>query len=79
VTLTAQFAICYPTLDDRPATDRKPVFRDVAPGRHVVRCADQAGGPARDVGPIDVAPGAQMSKVVVRDATTGALSLSSRR
>jgi hypothetical protein len=64
VALFAKGGLCYPSLDDHPAGDLMPVFRDIAPGRHKIYCSRTKQSPRQLVGEVDLAPGARIERTV---------------
>ena len=59
-------AICYPSLDDEPATIFMPRYQNVAPGRHTIYCTRNKGGPKEFVGEVDLPPGARIERTVTQ-------------
>ena len=66
VQLFATGAICYPSLDDQPASVFMPRYEGVLPGRHKIFCARNKGGPKELVGEIDLPPGARVERTVTQ-------------
>ena len=66
VQLFATGAICYPSLDDQPASVFMPRYEDVAPGRHEIFCARNKGGARELVGEIDLPAGAKVERTVTQ-------------
>jgi serine/threonine-protein kinase len=66
VQLFATGAICYPSLDDQPASVFMPRYEGVAPGRHKIFCARNKGGAKELVGEIDLPPGARVERTVTQ-------------
>jgi hypothetical protein len=64
ISLFAKGGFCYPSLDDHPAGDLMPVFRDIAPGRHRIYCSRTKQSPRELVGEVDLAPGARIERTV---------------
>jgi hypothetical protein len=64
IALFAKGGICYPSLDDHPAADLMPVFRDIAPGKHRIYCSRTKGSPKEFAGEIDLPPGARIERTV---------------
>ena len=64
VALFAKGGLCYPSLDDHPAGDLMPVFRDVMPGKHKIYCSRTKQSPRQLVGEVDLAPGARIERTV---------------
>jgi hypothetical protein len=64
VALFAKGGFCYPSLDDYPARDLMPVFRDVPPGRHRVYCSRTKQSPRELAGHIDLPPGGRIERTV---------------
>jgi len=65
IALFAKGGFCYPSLDDNPADDLMPVFRDIAPGRHKIYCSRTKQSPREWVGEVDLAPGARIERTVI--------------
>jgi len=66
VQLFATGAICYPSLDDKPAFVFMPRYEGVAPGRHKIFCSRNKGGAKELVGEIDLPPGARVERTVTQ-------------
>jgi eukaryotic-like serine/threonine-protein kinase len=66
VQLFATGAICYPSLDDQPASVFMPRYEGVAPGRHKIFCARNKGGARELVGEIDLPAGAKVERTVTQ-------------
>jgi serine/threonine protein kinase len=64
IALFAKGGFCYPSLDDHPAGDLMPMFRDIAPGRHKIYCSRTKLSPRQLVGEVDLAPGARIERTV---------------
>jgi len=64
IALFAKGGFCYPSLDDHPAGDLMPVFRDIAPGRHKIYCSRTKQSPRQLVGEVELAPGAKIERTV---------------
>ena len=64
IALFAKGGFCYPSLDDHPAGDLMPVFRDIAPGKHRIYCSRTKQSPRELVGEVDLAPGARLERTV---------------
>ena len=64
IALFAKGGFCYPSLDNHPAGDLMPVFRDIAPGKHKIYCSRTKQSPRELVGDVDLAPGARMERTV---------------
>ena len=64
IALFAKGGFCYPSLDDHPAGDLMPVFRDIAPGKHRIYCSRTRQSPRELVGEVDLAPGAKIERTV---------------
>lgn len=64
VALFAKGGFCYPSLDDYPARDLMPVFRDVPPGKHRVYCSRTQQSPKELAGEVDLAPGGRIERTV---------------
>ncbi|HEX7509458.1 MAG TPA: serine/threonine-protein kinase [Polyangia bacterium] len=64
IALFAKSGFCYPSLDDHPAGDLMPVFRDIAPGKHRIYCSRTRQSPRELVGEVDLAPGAKIERTV---------------
>jgi serine/threonine-protein kinase len=64
VALFAKGGFCYPSLDDHPARDLMPVFRDVLPGKHKIYCSRTQQSPKELAGEVDLAPGARIERTV---------------
>ncbi len=64
VALFAKGGFCYPSLDDQPARDLMPVFRDVAPGKHKVYCSRTKQSAKELAGEIDLPPGGRIERTV---------------
>ena len=66
IQLFATGAICYPSLDDKPASVFMPRYEGVAPGRHRIFCERNKGGTRELVGEIDLPPGARIERTVTQ-------------
>jgi serine/threonine-protein kinase len=64
IALFAKGGFCYPSLDNHPAGDLMPVFRDMPPGRHRIYCSRTKQSPRELVGEVDLAPGARIERTV---------------
>ena len=64
IALFAKGGFCFPSLDDHPAGDLMPVFRDIAPGKHKIYCSRTKQSPREWVGEVDLAPGARIERTV---------------
>jgi hypothetical protein len=64
IALFAKGGFCYPSLDNHPAGDLMPVFRDMAPGKHKIYCSRTKQSPRELVGEVDLAPGARIERTV---------------
>jgi hypothetical protein len=64
--LFATGAICYPSLDDPPATMFMPRYPNVPAGHHTVYCTRNKGGQKELVGEIDLPPGAKIERTVTQ-------------
>ena len=64
IALFAKGGFCYPSLDDYPAGDPMPVFRDIAPGKHRIYCSRTKQSPRQLVGEVDLVPGARIERTV---------------
>jgi hypothetical protein len=64
IALFAKGGFCYPSLDNHPARDLMPVFRDMAPGKHKIYCSRTKQSPRELVGEVDLAPGARIERTV---------------
>jgi hypothetical protein len=64
IALFAKGGFCYPSLDDHPAGDLMPLFRDIAPGKHRIYCSRTKQSPRELVGEVDLAPGARIERTV---------------
>jgi hypothetical protein len=64
--LFATGAICYPSLDDQPATVFMPRYQGIPAGRHAIYCTRNKGGPKELVGEIDLPPGAKIERTVTQ-------------
>jgi hypothetical protein len=64
VALFATGGFCFPTLDDHPAADLMPVYRNVAPGTHRVYCRRTKGSPRELAGEVDVPAGGRIERTV---------------
>lgn len=64
--LFATGAICYPSLDDHPATVFMPRYQRVPAGRHTIYCTRNKGGQRELVGEIDLPPGAKIERTVTQ-------------
>lgn len=67
VALFAKGGFCYPSLDDQPARDLMPVFRDVAPGKHKVYCSRTKQSAKELAGEIDLPPGGRIERTVTEN------------
>ena len=66
VHLFATGAICYPSLDEEPASVFMPRYENVAAGRHKIFCARNKDGDKELVGEIDLPPGAKIERTVTQ-------------
>ena len=64
IALFAKGGFCYPSLDDHPAGDLMPVFRDIAPGKHRIYCSRTKQSPRELVGEVDLVPGTRIERTV---------------
>jgi len=64
IALFAKGGFCYPSLDDHPAGDLMPIFRDIAPGKHRIYCSRTKQSPRELVGEVDLAPGGRIERTV---------------
>jgi serine/threonine-protein kinase len=64
IALFAKGGFCYPSLDNHPAGDLMPVFRDMASGKHKIYCSRTKQSPRELVGEVDLAPGARIERTV---------------
>ena len=64
IALFAKGGFCYPSLDDHPAADLMPVFREVSPGKHKIYCSRAKGSPKEFAGEVDLPPGARIERTV---------------
>jgi serine/threonine-protein kinase len=64
IALFAKGGFCYPSLDDHPAGDLMPVFRDIAPGKHKIYCSRTKGSTKEFAGEVDLPSGARMERTV---------------
>jgi eukaryotic-like serine/threonine-protein kinase len=64
--LFATGAICYPSLDDHPASVFMPRYPNVPAGRHTIYCTRNKGGQKELVGEIELPPGAKIERTVTQ-------------
>jgi serine/threonine-protein kinase len=64
IALFAKGGFCYPSLDEHPAGDLMPLFRDVAPGKHKIYCSRTKGSTKEFAGEVDLPPGARIERTV---------------
>ncbi len=64
IALFAKGGLCYPSLDDHPAGNLMPVFRDLVPGKHTIYCSRTKQSPREWVGEVDLIPGARIERTV---------------
>lgn len=64
--LFATGAICYPSLDDQPATVFMPRYQGIPAGRHTIYCTRNKGGQKELVGEIELPPGAKIERTVTQ-------------
>jgi hypothetical protein len=64
VALFAKGGFCYPSLDDHPARDLMPVFRNVPAGKHRVYCSRTKQSARELVGHIDLPPGGRIERTI---------------
>jgi serine/threonine-protein kinase len=64
IALFAKGGFCYPSLDDFPAKDLMPTYRDLPPGKHKVYCSRTLTGSRDFVGDVELPPGAHIERTV---------------
>jgi eukaryotic-like serine/threonine-protein kinase len=64
VALFAKGGFCYPSMDDHPAGELMPVFRDVPPGKHKVYCSRTKQSAKELAGEVELAPGGRIERTV---------------
>jgi serine/threonine-protein kinase len=64
--LFATGAICYPSLDDQPASVFMPRYQGITAGRHTIYCTRNKGGQKELVGEIELPPGAKIERTVTQ-------------
>jgi hypothetical protein len=67
IALFAKGGFCYPSLDEHPAADLMPVFRDVVPGMHRIYCSRTKASPRELVGEVELVPGARLERTVTEE------------
>ena len=68
IALFAKGGFCYPSLDDHPAGELMPVYRQLAPGRHKIFCSRTKGSRKELAGEVDLPPGARIERTVTEQA-----------
>ena len=64
IALFAQGGFCYPSLDEHPANDLMPVYREVAPGKHKIFCSRTKSSRKEFAGEVDLPPGVRIERTV---------------
>ena len=68
IALFAKGGFCYPSLDDHPAGELMPVYRQLAPGKHKIFCSRTKGSRKELAGEVDLPPGARIERTVTEQA-----------
>ena len=64
IALFAKGGFCFPSLDDQPARDLMPVFRDIPPGKHRIYCSRGKQSAREFAGEVDLPAGARIERTV---------------
>jgi hypothetical protein len=64
IALFAKGGFCYPSLDDQPAHDLMPVYRNSSPGKHKIFCARTLQSRREFAGEVELPPGARIERTV---------------